>query len=92
VLALRRLSNLKGGIVKKNLSVLLLLLFAAGCEGTGGRFDPNVVDKRDQGTAANPLVQEGYTPPMDPKRKVTEQDCSKPVDTGTGNLMCKEKP
>lgn len=27
-------------------------------------------------------------PPMDPTRKVTEQDCSGPFELGTGNLMC----
>ena len=28
-------------------------------------------------------------PPMDPARKVTEQDCSKPVDPQGANLRCK---
>ena len=28
-------------------------------------------------------------PQMDPARKVTEQDCSKPVDLQGGNLRCK---
>ena len=28
-------------------------------------------------------------PPMDPKRRVNEQDCTKPVDIGAGNLRCK---
>jgi hypothetical protein len=28
-------------------------------------------------------------PPMDPQRKVTEQDCTKPVDLSRGNLKCK---
>ena len=76
--------------MKKNIAVFLLALLAAGCEGTGGRFDPNVVEKRDSGTAANPMVQQGFVPEMDPKRKVSEQDCSKPVDTSGGNLMCRE--
>lgn len=31
-----------------------------------------------------------YVPPMDPARKVSEQDCSRPVDTDGGNLMCRE--
>ena len=32
-----------------------------------------------------------YAPPMDPKRKVSEQDCTRPTDTdGRGNLMCRE--
>src|ERR687895_45127 len=30
-----------------------------------------------------------YAPPMDPTRKVSEQDCSRPIDTD-GNLMCRE--
>jgi hypothetical protein len=29
-------------------------------------------------------------PPMDPTRRVSEQDCSRPIDTGGGNLMCRE--
>ena len=29
-------------------------------------------------------------PPMDPTRKVSEQDCSRPIDTDGGNLMCRE--
>jgi hypothetical protein len=28
-------------------------------------------------------------PPMAPNRRVTEQDCSKPVDLSAGNLKCK---
>ena len=32
-----------------------------------------------------------YLPPKDPKRKVSEQDSTRPVDTdGRGNLMCRE--
>ena len=76
--------------MKKNLAIVLFALLAAACSGTGGRFDPNTVDKRDAGTAANPVVQETLVPPMDPKRKVSEQDCSRPVDTSGGNLMCRE--
>ena len=29
-------------------------------------------------------------PPMDPARKVSEQDCTKPVDWTLGNLKCKQ--
>jgi len=76
--------------MNKNLAVLLVILSAAGCAGTGGRFDPDVVQKRDSMTAANPVVDETYVPPMDPSRKVSEQDCSRPVTTGGGNLMCRE--
>jgi hypothetical protein len=34
--------------------------------------------------------QETYVPPMDPTRTVSEQDCTRPIDTGGGNLMCRE--
>jgi len=77
--------------MNKNIAVFLAVL-AAGCSGTGGRFDPDVVDKRDSGTAANPMVQELKAPEMDPNRKVSEQDCSRPVDISGGNLMCKGEP
>jgi flagellar biosynthesis GTPase FlhF len=35
---------------------------------------------------------EGVTdvPPMDPNRKVSEQDCARPIDTDGGNLMCRD--
>jgi len=78
--------------INKNLVVVLVIASAAGCTGTGGRFDPEVVDKRDSMTAANPMVQEAYVPPMDERRKISEQDCSRPVDTSGGNLMCKGEP
>jgi len=35
-------------------------------------------------------ARDGAAPPMDPTRTVSEQDCSRPVDTGGGNLMCRE--
>jgi len=28
-------------------------------------------------------------PPLDPQRRVSEQDCSKPVDYTLGNIRCK---
>ena len=60
----------EGRAMNKNITVVLLLMLAAGCSST---------------------LQDGaYAPPMDPKRKVSEQDCSKPIDTGGGNLMCRE--
>ena len=34
--------------------------------------------------------QDASAPPMDPKRKVSEQDCSRSIDTGGGNLKCRE--
>ena len=34
--------------------------------------------------------QEAYAPPMDPGRKVSELDCSREIETGGANLMCRE--
>ena len=31
-----------------------------------------------------------FAPPLDPTRRVSEQDCSRPIDTDGGNLMCRE--
>jgi hypothetical protein len=56
--------------MNKNITVVLLLVLAAGCTTT---------------------PQDGPSaPPMDPTRKVSEQDCSRPIDTDGGNLMCRE--
>jgi len=30
-----------------------------------------------------------HAPAMDPTRRVSEQDCSKPIDLSAGNLRCK---
>src|SRR5882672_1712716 len=73
--------------MKKTSLAVLVALLAGGC---AGRFDTETVAKRDSGTAANPVVDEAFVPPMDPSRKVSEQDCSRPVATGGGNLMCRE--
>ena len=58
--------------MNKNLTVLLLLVLAAGC-------------------SSQPQEPYGGTlNPMDPTRKVSEQDCTRPIDTAGGNLMCRE--
>ena len=54
---------------KKNVTVILVLAFAAGCSTS-----PQDV---------------AYVPPMDPTRKVSEQDCTGPIAID-GNLMCRE--
>jgi hypothetical protein len=56
--------------MNKNMTVVLLLVLAAGCSST---------------------PQDGaYAPPMDPGRRVSELDCSRFIDTGGGNLLCRE--
>lgn len=47
----------------------------AGHGGGSGRHDPRI-DERN-------------APALAPDRKVSEQDCSKPVDVSAGNLKCK---
>jgi hypothetical protein len=56
--------------MNKNITVVLLLVLAAGCSS-----------KPQDGA---------YPPPLDPSRKVSEEDCSRPFDTDGGNLMCRE--
>ncbi|HEY7240498.1 MAG TPA: hypothetical protein VH600_15090 [Burkholderiales bacterium] len=34
-------------------------------------------------------VPSAYAPPLDEKRKIDEQDCSKPLGDNDGNLRCK---
>src|SRR2546422_8894572 len=60
----------EGRAMNKNITVVLLLVLAAGCSS-----------KPQDGA---------YAPRMDPTRKVSEQDCSRPIDTDGGNLMCRE--
>ena len=55
--------------MNKNITVVLLLVLAAGCSSQ---------------------PQDGAYAPMDPTRKVSEQDCSRSIDTDGGNLMCRE--
>jgi len=56
--------------MNKNITVVVLLVLAAGCGSTP--------------------QDEAYVPPLDPTRKVSEQDCSRPFDTDGANLMCRE--
>ncbi len=56
--------------MSKNLTVVLLLVLAAGC----GTKPP----------------AEGLAPPLDPSRKVSEQDCSGPFEADSGNLLCRD--
>ncbi|HEY4637495.1 MAG TPA: hypothetical protein VIH23_04460 [Burkholderiales bacterium] len=61
--------------MNKNVTVVLLLVLAAGCSS-----------KPQDPYAAG----EAYAPPMDLARRVSEQDCSRPIDTDGANLMCRE--
>jgi membrane protein involved in colicin uptake len=55
--------------MNKNVTVVLLLVLAAGCSSR---------------------LQDASAPPLDPSRKVSEQDCTRQLDGSDGNLMCRE--
>jgi multidrug efflux pump subunit AcrA (membrane-fusion protein) len=65
----------EGGAMTKNTTVVLVLLLAAGC-------------------VQNALAQVGggrdevSPPPMDPKRKVSRQVCTRTIQMDGGNLLC----
>ena len=73
-------------------AVLLLLslsaLLLAGCAS-----DPDFQVGYDMSTPpiVNPVYddRETHARPLDSSRKVSEQDCTKPVDLTQGNLRCK---
>jgi len=74
---------------------ILLLLFplasqAAG-KGNGGPSQAAMMQSQSHGGGGGGQRYEDprRAPPMDPKRKINEQDCTKPIDIGAGNLRCK---
>jgi hypothetical protein len=70
----------------KKLAILGLLL-AAGCAS-----DKNMSGDGSGGSVVNPTRGELVAPPLDPKRKISEQDCSRPVEIADGNLKCSGEP
>jgi hypothetical protein len=40
--------------------------------------------------ACTTAPKDPVAPPLDPTRRVSEQDCTGPIDTGGANLMCRE--
>jgi hypothetical protein len=61
----------------KKISIVLLLLFAAGCVGNPFKF----IDVPHNNV---------YVPPMDATRKVSERICTRPIHFDGGNLLCRE--
>jgi hypothetical protein len=69
---------------RAHLAVLVLLL-AAGCASDNSIMSG---DYSGGGSVVNPTRSEESVPPMDPKRKVSEQDCRRSAELPAGNLMC----
>ena len=79
------------------IGILALLLMAGAADAAGGGKSAPVAAGPTSPTASSGFTRggSGLTPdprgaaPLDPKRKVSEQDCSKPVNLSAGNLKCK---
>jgi hypothetical protein len=81
-------------------AIVLLIPLAAACStpqnpeldfANRDRVSPQTPDARYSARAQKEGTQrqaKGAPPPMDPARKVSEQDCSGPVVPDQGNLRC----
>jgi hypothetical protein len=81
--------------------VVLLALAPAAWAAKGGKpgsppfgaaptAPPASITVQGGGTSGRTLYSDPrHPPPMDPKREVNEQDCTKPIDFSAGNLRCK---
>jgi hypothetical protein len=69
----------------------LMMAAAAACSSTSSRTGPTDAYMRSsyRDTYGPYTLPATYAPPMDAKRKVAEQDCSKPLTNDEGNLRCK---
>lgn len=70
-------------------------LFAASLVSLAGCSAPMADYKAGDQLSGPPLSdivfdeRELQAPPLDPARKIAEQDCSQPVDITLGNLRCR---
>jgi hypothetical protein len=79
------------------IAIFLLLLpaqAATGGKGKGGlAAAPSAATTSAAtgrgGSALRTMRDPRRAPELDPGRKINEQDCSKPIDFGAGNLRCK---
>jgi hypothetical protein len=83
----------------RGLAFSFLILFLPGTEaassGGKGKAVGSVAEPaRGSSSAGSGGGGRRYTdprkaPPLDPARKVSEQDCSRPIQLDSGNLRCK---
>ena len=83
----------------RRLSFLVFLVVAMPADAASGRkagvgpvaAPAPTVSGRGGGGGGGRMLREDprRAPPLDPDRKVSEQDCTKPVDLSIGNLKCK---
>ena len=83
--------------MKKTALAVALVALGLGAAGAAGRGKvaaaPSVTHAASSvriGGSSNRMAQDPRTaPPLDPARRVNEQDCTKPVELSAGNLRCK---
>ena len=82
-------------MIYRSLIAIVLIGLACGC---ASRSDPALAQAAPAATAPSQTYSwmdsadyavEGLIPTMERSRKVNDQDCTKPVDLGAGNLRCK---
>lgn len=83
----------QGLFLLKNVAFLFLLLLAACTVHVHTSSD--AAKAIGVGVVAAMIIsaenetEQNREPPLDPSRKVSEQDCTKPIDPTLGNLRCK---
>ena len=85
------------------IAILLFFMYATAAQAATGGSAGSSGGRGGQAsaTAARMVPSNGFTRgggrpvdrplpgPLDPQRKINEQDCSKPIDLSAGNLKCK---
>lgn len=73
----------------------ICLLALSATFALGACSAPDADSRPGYDMASPPLIDPVYddrtlhTKPLDPSRKVADQDCSQPIDPAKGNLNCK---
>jgi hypothetical protein len=74
------------------LAVFLCAVDAAAAKGNGAPSPAAQMQASRSGGGGGggrAYLDPRKAPPLDPRRKINEQDCSKPIDLSAGNLKCK---
>ncbi len=74
--------------MKTEVLLASVVLFAAGCAATNEDYSGNRMHSLSSANA-DYLAKKNENAPLDPSRKVNEQDCTTGVDIAAGNLRCK---
>jgi hypothetical protein len=74
--------------------LFVLFLFAVNADAAKGNGAPSPAaqmqaSRSGGGGGGRAYLDPRKAPPLDPGRRVSAQDCSKPVDVFSGNLKCK---